>query len=136
MGVSQDTTTDKITVVKEQTVDQVVATLAAPAVAGDTTLRTARSGEDLKAAGFYEGCGALLNPGGQNEERVAVAGFGSLILEEPLKFAHFGGSGPPLPRQAVFGLQSHLRGPNHVIAVSLCVQGRRSCCWTKAAMWK
>jgi hypothetical protein len=66
--------------------------LLANAEAGDTEIEIL----DLAALGldpqstqwFEEGQILVLNPGGANEENAVIAGFGSIILEEPLEHFH------------------------------------------------
>lgn len=51
---------------------------------------------------FVVGGEIVINPGGANEETATIAGFGSILLAEPLRFAHAAGESiAPLNRFAV-----------------------------------
>ena len=71
------------------------ASTSASVLAGSTALPINEM-EDVDAVAgiddwFEVGQTIIINPGGENEERVTITGFGSLLLDRPLQFDHAAG---------------------------------------------
>ena len=80
--------------------------LTAFAEAGETVLTVsdpASLGLDPAGPWFEVGQTLVINPGGANEETAVLKGFGSLVLEAPLRFTHE-------PRELVAALPAHWAG--------------------------